>query len=163
MMVMGFLFSAVGAYLTGLVGSSNQPVSGLALSTLILSALLMVGFGVTGLAGIAAVLGVAAVVSAAVCVSGSLVQDLKVGHLLGATPWKMEVAEIVATVVVSFVLVFPIVILHEGNIKLGGMGIGHVVARQELREAMGGLNLPARERLHPDGDLFAAAKGGAST
>jgi putative OPT family oligopeptide transporter len=124
MMVMGFLFSAVGAYLTGLVGSSNQPVSGLALSTLILSALLMVGFGVTGLQGVAAVLGVAAVVSAAVCVSGSLVQDLKVGHLLGATPWKMEVAEIVATVVTSFVLVFPIVILHEGNIKLGGMGIG---------------------------------------
>jgi putative OPT family oligopeptide transporter len=124
MMVTGFLFSAVGAYLTGLMGSSNQPVSGLALSTLILSALLMVGFGVTGLQGVAAVLGVAAVVSAAVCVSGSLVQDLKVGHLLGATPWKMEVAEIVATVVTSFVLVFPIVVLHESNIRQGGLGIG---------------------------------------
>ena len=62
MMLTGFLFSAVGGYLVGLVGSSNQPVSGLALSTLILAALLMVGFGVTGLAGVAAVLGVAAVV-----------------------------------------------------------------------------------------------------
>jgi putative OPT family oligopeptide transporter len=124
MMVMGFFFSAVGSYLVGLVGSSNQPVSGLALSTLILSALLMVGFGVTGLQGVAAVLGVAAVVSSAVCVSGSLIQDLKVGHFLGATPWKMEVAEIVATVVTSFVLVFPIVILHESNIRQGGIGIG---------------------------------------
>ena len=124
MMAAGFLFSAVGGYLVGLVGSSNQPVSGLALSTLILSALLMVGFGVTGLAGVAAVLGVAAVVCSAICVSGSLIQDLKVGHILGGTPWKMEVAEIVATVVTAFVLVFPIVILHEGNIKMGGIGIG---------------------------------------
>jgi len=124
MMVAGFFFSAVGSYLVGLVGSSNQPVSGLALSTLILSALLMVGFGITGLRGVAAVLGVAAVVCSAICVSGSLIQDLKVGHYLGATPWKMEVAEIVATVVTSFVLVFPIVILHEGNIKMGGIGIG---------------------------------------
>jgi putative OPT family oligopeptide transporter len=124
MMVTGFFFSAVGGYLVGLVGSSNQPVSGLVLSTLILSALLMVGFGITGLRGVAAVLGVAAVVSSAICVSGSLIQDLRVGHILGGTPWKMEVAEIVATVVTSFVLVFPIVILHEGNLKLGGIGIG---------------------------------------
>jgi putative OPT family oligopeptide transporter len=124
MMVTGFLFSAVGGYLVGLVGSSNQPVSGLALSTLIVAALLMVGFGVTGLAGVGAVLGVAAVVCCAVCVAGSLIQDLKVGQILGGTPWKMEVAEIVATVVTSFVLVLPIVILHEGNLKMGGIGIG---------------------------------------
>jgi putative OPT family oligopeptide transporter len=124
MMVTGFLFSAVGGYLVGLVGGSNQPVSGLALSTLIVAALLMVGFGVTGLAGVGAVLGVAAVVCCACCVSGSLIQDLKVGQILGGTPWKMEVAEIVATVVTSFVLVFPIVILHEGNLRQGGIGIG---------------------------------------
>jgi putative OPT family oligopeptide transporter len=124
MMLAGFLFSAVGGYLVGLVGGSNQPVSGLALSTLISAALLMVAFGVTGLSGVGAVLGVAAVVCCAVCVSGSLIQDLKVGQILGATPWKMQVAEIVATVVTSFVLVFPIVVLHEGNIRMGGIGIG---------------------------------------
>jgi putative OPT family oligopeptide transporter len=124
MMVTGFLFSAVGGYLVGLVGGSNQPVSGLALSTLIVAALLMVGFGVTGLAGVGAVLGVSAVVCCACCVSGSLIQDLKVGQILGGTPWKMQAAEIVATVVTSFVLVFPIVILHEGNIRQGGIGIG---------------------------------------
>jgi putative OPT family oligopeptide transporter len=124
MVVAGFLFSAVGGYLVGLVGGSNQPVSGLALSALLLAAVLMVGFGVRGLHGVAAVLAVAAVVCCAVCVSGSLIQDLKIGQILGATPWKMQVAEIVATVVTAFVLVFPIVILHEGNLKMGGIGIG---------------------------------------
>ncbi len=124
MMATGLLFSAVGGYLVGLVGSSNQPVSGLALSTLIIAALLMLGFGVRGLAGVGAVLGVAAVVCCSCCVAGSLIQDLKVGQMLGGTPWKMEVAEIVATVVTSFVLVFPIILLHEGNIRLGGIGIG---------------------------------------
>jgi putative OPT family oligopeptide transporter len=124
MMATGFLFSAVGGYLVGLVGSSNQPVSGLALSTLIIAALLMLGFGVRGLSGVGAVLGVAAVVCCACCVAGSLIQDLKVGQILGGTPWKMEVAEIVATVVTAFVLVWPIVVLHEGNIRLGGIGIG---------------------------------------
>ena len=124
MLVMGFLLSAVGGYLVGLVGGSNQPISGLTLTTLIVAALLMVAFGVTGLSGVGAVLGVAAVVCCATAVAGDMIQDLKIGHLLGATPWRMEVAELLSTVVVSFVLVFPIVVLHEGNIKLGGIGIG---------------------------------------
>jgi putative OPT family oligopeptide transporter len=124
MLVLGFLLSAVGGYLVGLVGGSNQPVSGLTLSALILSALLMVAFGVTGLAGVGAVLGVAAVVCCAICVSGSLIQDLKVGHMLGGTPRKMEWAEIIATITTAFVLVFPMLWLHTANIKQGGIGIG---------------------------------------
>jgi putative OPT family oligopeptide transporter len=124
MVVTGFLFSAVGGYLVGLVGGSNQPISGLTLSTLIIAALLMVGFGVTGLHGVGAVLAVAAVVCCACAVAGDMIQDLKIGHLLGGTPWKMEVAELISTVVVSFVLVFPIIILHEGNLLKGGIGIG---------------------------------------
>ena len=124
MLVLGFLLSAVGGYLVGLVGGSNQPVSGLTLSALILSALLMVAFGVTGLAGVGAVLGVAAVVCCAICVSGSLVQDLKVGHILGGTPRKMEWSYIVSTITTSFVLVFPMLWLHDANIKQGGIGIG---------------------------------------
>jgi putative OPT family oligopeptide transporter len=96
----------------------------LTLSALIVSALLMVAFGVTGLAGVGAVLGVAAVVCCAICVSGSLIQDLKVGHILGGTPRKMEWAEIIATVTTSFVLVFPMLWLHNANIKQGGIGIG---------------------------------------
>ena len=124
MLALGFLLSAVGGYLVGLVGGSNQPVSGLTLSALILAALLMVAFGVTGLQGVGAVLGVSAVVCCAICVSGSLIQDLKVGHLLGGTPRKMEIAEIVATITTAFVLVFPMLVLHKANIKLGGIGIG---------------------------------------
>ncbi|TDI93288.1 MAG: oligopeptide transporter, OPT family [Caldithrix sp.] len=124
MMVTGFLFAGVGGWLVGLVGGSNQPISGLALSTLIVAALLMVGIGVVGLKGVAAVLAVAAVVCCATAMAGDMIQDLKVGHLIGGTPWKMEVAEIISTVVVSFVLVFPIIILHEGNIAAGGIGIG---------------------------------------
>ena len=124
MLVLGFLLSAVGGYLVGLVGGSNQPVSGLTLSALILAALLMVALGVTGLAGVGAVLGVAAVVCCAICVSGSLIQDLKVGHILGGTPKKMEIAEIVATITTSFVLVYPMLWLHQANLKMGGIGIG---------------------------------------
>ena len=75
---------------------TGEPLSGLTLSALILSALLMQLMGVRGAAGVAAVLGVAAVVAVAVSVSGSLIQDLKAGHLLGGTPWKMEIVEIVS-------------------------------------------------------------------
>lgn len=113
MTVTGFVLSAVGGYLVGLVGSSNQPVSGLTLSALMVAALLMVGVGVRGLPGVSAVLGVASVVCIACSVSGSLIQDLKVGHLLGGTPWKMQVAEIVAVAVLALFLMFPIVALHE--------------------------------------------------
>ncbi len=113
MTLAGFLLSAVGGYLVGLVGSSNQPVSGLTLAALVIAALVMVALGVQGMAGVAAVLGVAAVVCCACCVSGSLIQDLKAGHLLGGTPWKMEVVEIIAVAALSFFLVWPITVLHE--------------------------------------------------
>ncbi len=104
MTVTGFLLSVVGGYLVGLVGSSNQPLSGLTLSALVVSALVLLAIGVKGAAGVAAVLGVAAVVACACSVSGSLVQDLKAGHLLGGTPWKMQTVEILAVILLSFFL-----------------------------------------------------------
>jgi putative OPT family oligopeptide transporter len=122
MTVTGFLLSAVGGYLVGLVGSSNQPLSGLTLAALVLSALLLLSIGVTGKAGVAAVLGVAAVVCCACSVSGSLIQDLKAGHLLGGTPWKMELVEIIAVILLSFFLMAPILALHEANLATGGIG-----------------------------------------
>jgi len=124
MVVIAFLLSAVGGYLVGLVGSSNQPVSGLTLSALVLSALVLLGMGVRGLSGIAAVLGVASVVCCACSVAGSLIQDLKAGYLLGGTPWKMEVAEILAVAMLAVFLLFPMIALHEANVKTGGIGIG---------------------------------------
>lgn len=122
MAVLGFVLSAIGGYLVGLVGSSNQPLSGLTLSALLLSALLLVAFGVKGAPGVAAVLGVAAVVCVAGSVSGSLIQDLKAGQLLGGTPWKMEVVEIVAVVLLAFFLMGPIIALHESELANGGIG-----------------------------------------
>ena len=122
MAVLGFLLSAIGGYLVGLVGSSNQPLSGLTLTALLLSALLLVAFGVRGAPGVAAVLGVAAVVCVAGSVSGSLIQDLKAGHLLGGTPWKMQVVEIIAVVLLAFFLMGPIIALHEAEAANGGIG-----------------------------------------
>lgn len=118
----GFLLSAVGGYLVGLVGGSNQPVSGLTLAALVLAAFVLLGTGVSGPAGVAAVLGVAAVVCCACCVSGSLIQDLKAGQLLEGTPWKMQLVEIVAVVLLSFFLMWPIMALHEANLDSGGIG-----------------------------------------
>ena len=118
----GFLLSAAGGYLVGLVGSSNQPLSGLTLSALVICALLMLAVGARGPQGVMAVLGVAAVVACAASVSGSLIQDLKAGHLLGGTPWKMEVVEIVAVILLSFFLLAPIIALHEANLSTGGIG-----------------------------------------
>lgn len=122
MTITGFLLSAIGGYLVGLVGSSNQPLSGLTLSALIIAALMMLVIGVTGLSGVAAVLGVAAVVCVACSVSGSLIQDLKAGHLLGGTPWKMELVEIISVILLAFFLMGPIIALHEANLDTGGIG-----------------------------------------
>jgi putative OPT family oligopeptide transporter len=122
MILSGFFLSAVGGYLVGLVGSSNQPVSGLTLVALIIAALVMVSIGVKGLGGVGAVLGVASVVCCACCVSGSLIQDLKAGYLLGGTPWKMELVEVLSVTAVSFFLLFPIIVLHEANLSTGGIG-----------------------------------------
>ncbi len=122
MVVAGFLLSAVGAYLVGLVGSSNQPVSGLTLAALVLAAAMMLAAGERGAAGMAAVLGVAAVVCCACCVAGSLAQDLKAGHLLGGTPWKMQLVEILAVAVLSAFLMLPILVLDRANRASGGIG-----------------------------------------
>ncbi|HEY3174280.1 MAG TPA: oligopeptide transporter, OPT family [Candidatus Polarisedimenticolia bacterium] len=120
----GFVFSAVGGYLVGVIGSSASPISGLALSSLVVAALLLVAIGVTGPGGVMAVLAVAAVVCCAVSIGGDIIQDMKVGFILGGTPWAMQVAEIIAVVCTSFVLVLPIALLHSADIKVGGTGIG---------------------------------------
>src|SRR5512138_584460 len=98
MAVAGFFFAAVSGNLVGTIGSSNNPISGLTLSTLIIAALLMVLVGATGVTGVAAVLGVAAVVCVSSAVAGEMLQDLKVGHILGGTPYKMQVGDIIGVV-----------------------------------------------------------------
>jgi len=124
MIVAGFFFAAVSGYLVGIIGSSNNPISGLTLSTLIVAALLMVALGMKGTPGVAAVLGVAAVVCVAAAVAGEMLQDLKVGHILGGTPWKMQVGDIIGVAVAALVMFIPLLILHQGDINSGGTGFG---------------------------------------
>ncbi|MBI5482609.1 MAG: oligopeptide transporter, OPT family [Deltaproteobacteria bacterium] len=134
MTVAGFLFAAVAGFLVGTIGSSNNPISGLTLSTLIIAALLMVAVGVKGMLGVAAVLGVATVVCCSSGVAGDIMQDLKVGHFLGGTPWKMEVGVIFGVVAASLVMVFPLMWLHEGT--PGGIGGPQLAAPQAGLMAM---------------------------
>ncbi len=108
----GFFFAAVSGNLVGTIGSSNNPISGLTLSTLIIAALLMVLVGASGASGVAAVLGVAAVVCVSSAVAGEMLQDLKVGHILGGTPWKMQVGNIFGVFLSAAVMYFPLMLLH---------------------------------------------------
>ena len=113
MIVLGFFFAAVSGNLVGMIGSSNNPVSGLTLCTLVIAALLMVALGVSGTGGVAAVLGVAAVVCVSSAVAGEMLQDLKVGHILGGTPSKMQIGDLFGIVVASLVLFFPLAVLDK--------------------------------------------------
>jgi putative OPT family oligopeptide transporter len=124
MLIAGFFFCVVSGYLVGMIGSTNNPISGITLSTLIVAALLMVALGVSGQSGVIAVLGVAAVVCVAAAVAGELLQDFKVGYILGGTPRTIQLVELVAVVVAALVMYFPLLILYKANIATGGSGFG---------------------------------------
>ena len=124
MIVAAFFFATVSGYLVGMIGSTNNPISGLTLSTLIIAALLMTSMGVAGSSGVIAVLGVAAVVCVSSAVAGELLQDFKVGYILGGTPRTIQIVELIAVACASLVMYFPVMILHYGNIRAGGIGFG---------------------------------------
>jgi putative OPT family oligopeptide transporter len=113
MVIVGFFFAAVSGNLVGMIGSSNNPVSGLTLCTLVIAALLMVALGVSGSGGVAAVLGVAAVICVSSAVAGEMLQDLKVGHILGGTPSKMQIGDLLGIVVAGLVLFLPLSTLDK--------------------------------------------------
>ncbi len=111
MLIVGFFMATVSGSLVGFIGSSNNPVSGLTLSTLLIAALLMVSLGASGIKGVAVVLGVAAVVCVSSSVAGELLQDFKVGYILGGTPRKIQMAELIAVVVASLAMYWPLYLL----------------------------------------------------
>ena len=113
MVILGFLFAAVAGYLVGVLGSSNNPISGLTLSTLLIAAIVMVGIGVTGSSGILGVLAVAGVVCCACGIAGDMLQDLKVGHILGGTPWKMQIGELIGVTAAAMVLIYPMILMDR--------------------------------------------------
>lgn len=126
MVVAGFLFSAVAAYMAGIVGSSHNPISGVTIATLLVASLLL--FLMLGpesrAAGSAAAILIGAVVCCAAAIAGDNMQDLKAGHLLGATPWKQQVMQGIG--VISSVLVMAPVL----NLLLGAYGFGPPSAEQ---------------------------------
>src|SRR5436309_13305445 len=136
MIVVGFFFATVSGNLVGFIGSSNNPISGLTLSTLLIAALLMVSLGVSGAEGVAVVLGVAAVVCVSSAVAGELLQDFKVGYILGGTPRKIQLVELISVVCSSLLMYLPLLILHKGNINAGGIGFGD----RQLSAPQAGLN-----------------------
>jgi putative OPT family oligopeptide transporter len=124
MLLVGFFFATVSGNLVGMIGSSNNPISGLTLSTLIIAALLMVALGVSGAQGVAVVLGVAAVVCVSSAVAGELLQDFKAGYILGGTPRTIQIVELIAVVAASLVMYYPLYVLQVADIKSGGTGFG---------------------------------------
>jgi len=124
MLITGFFFAAVSGNLVGIIGSSNNPISGLTLATTIVAALTLVLVGMEGQRGIMAALGVAAIGCVSAAVAGEMLQDLKVGHILGGTPWKMQVGDILGVVAAGALLYFPLYVLHHSNIAQGGTGFG---------------------------------------
>ena len=128
----GFFFAAVSGNLVGMIGSSNNPVSGLTLCTLVVAALLMVALGVSGVGGVAAVLGVAAVVCVSSAVAGEMLQDLKVGHILGGTPARMQIGDLMGIVVASLVLFFPLAILDRAELSVSGAGSSLLSGNQAI-------------------------------
>ncbi|MCF7921236.1 MAG: oligopeptide transporter, OPT family [Candidatus Marinimicrobia bacterium] len=113
MMIFGFFFSAVAAYMAGVVGSSNNPISGVTVATVLFASLLLLAIlGSGSLQGAAAAIMVGAVVCNAAAIGGDNLQDLKTGHLVGATPWKQQVMQIIGVLSAAIVLGLVLDILH---------------------------------------------------
>ncbi len=128
MVITGFFFAAVSGNLVGMIGSSNNPLSGLTLATTIVAALTMVLVGAAGKEGVMAALGVAAVGCVSAAVAGEMLQDLKVGHILGGTPWRMQVGDVIGVLIAALVMFFPLYMMHNADVaqfgEAGGLGIG---------------------------------------
>jgi putative OPT family oligopeptide transporter len=113
MMIFGFLFSAVAAYMAGVVGSSNNPISGVTIATILFSSLLLLSLlGKDSDVGASAAIMIGAVVCCAAAIGGDNLQDLKTGHIVGATPWKQQIMQIIGVLSAAVVLGLVLDILH---------------------------------------------------
>lgn len=97
--IFGFFFATVSSRMVGVVGSSNNPVSGMAIATLLVTTFLLKTFGNTGMAGMAAAICIGTVICIVAAMAGDTSQDLKTGDLVGATPIKQQIGEIIGAVV----------------------------------------------------------------
>ncbi len=109
----GFFFVTVSSRLVGIVGSSSNPVSGMTIATLLLTTIIFKAMGYSGIHGMVASLTVGAIICSAAAMAGDNSQDLKTGYLLGSTPWKQQVAEIIGVVVPAMVIGYVLVLLNN--------------------------------------------------
>ncbi len=136
MIVCCFLFVAVSSYIVGLVGSSNNPVSGMTISALLGTSVLFLLFGFKGDSAILATLGVAAVVCCAACTAGDCSQDLKTGSLLKATPRSQQIAQIIGVIIPAFTIPFTLNLLHEGYVIGEGLKAPQATLFASITEAL---------------------------
>jgi putative OPT family oligopeptide transporter len=120
--VAGFLFSAVASYMAGLVGSSNNPVSGITISTILVAAALLLAMGLDSKAGPIAAILIGGVVCCAAAIGGDNLQDLKCGQLVGSTPWKQQTMQILGVVVAAVAMAPVLNILHRAY-TIGSEGL----------------------------------------
>jgi len=120
MIVMAFFFTAVASYIVGLVGNSNSPVSGMTITAVLFTGGLLLLFGFSGMEGMVATLGVAAIVCCAACTSGDVCNDLKTGALVGASPFRQQIMQVLGVAAASLVMAPVLQLLH--NNTPGGIG-----------------------------------------
>jgi putative OPT family oligopeptide transporter len=112
MLVFGFIFSSVAGYMAGLVGSSNNPISGVTIATVIVSALILLQLmgneGMAATLGPIAVMYLAGLICSAAAIAGDNMQDLKCGHVVGATPWRQQLFQVVG--VLAAAIVIPLIL-----------------------------------------------------
>ena len=129
MTIFGFLFSAVAAYMAGVVGSSNNPISGVTIATILFSSLLIISFfDVDSSKGAAAAILIGAVVCCAAAIGGDNLQDLKTGNIVGATPWKQQLMQLVGVSSAALTLGIVLNLLHEAY----GIGSSELPAPQAV-------------------------------
>lgn len=109
----GFFFVVVAARIVGIVGSSSSPVSGMTIFTLLITCLILLWFGISGVSGMITAMSVGTVVCIAVCMSGDIAQDLKTGYLLGATPKKQQLTEFIGLLFPALAMGFTLYLLGD--------------------------------------------------
>lgn len=141
--ILGFFFATVSSRMVGLVGSSNNPVSGMAIATLLIATLVLKFTGTTGFGGMACAIAIGSVICIVSAISGDTSQDLKTGYILGATPRKQQIGEIIGVVVASLAIGGTLYLLDYA----WGFGSDELAAPQAtlmkiLVEGVMGGNLP---------------------
>jgi putative OPT family oligopeptide transporter len=143
MIFSSFVFVAVSSYVCGLVGSSNNPVSGMTISALLVTASLFLIMGFKGDNAILATLGVAAVVCCAACTAGDCSQDLKTGSLIGARPRSQQIAQVIGVVIPAFTIAPVLHLLHSQYVIGEGLKAPQATLFKSIAEGLfGGGNLP---------------------